>query len=175
MGHPWHRGSTSKAHRPAFDKKELNKIFKGEQSAVRRNRQLKIPCGKPGAEEPGFGGGGRRRGRPFLAEGREVSGPPAGQPSSLGMTPPTDSDYSRNRILLTALCSEPTSSTDTQNPESAPSLLSLVCQELSVCLKIVLALLPSRAPVPLSGRLRPDRVAGDQHCWWVTHRTQRGS
>lgn len=88
LGHPVHHVSTSKAHRPVFDKKELNKIFKGEHSAVSRNCQLKIFCGKPGSEERALGRarGGRvvSQGCPFLAEGREVRGPPAGQHSGLG-------------------------------------------------------------------------------------------
>lgn len=61
LGHPLHHVSASKGHRPVFDKKELNKIFKGEHSAVSRNCQLKIFCGKPGSEEPGLGSGGAGR------------------------------------------------------------------------------------------------------------------
>lgn len=75
--HPLHHAATSKGQRPVFDKKEPNEIFKGEHSAVSRNWELKIFCGKPGSEEPGLGrgGGGRQRpgqGCPFLAEGRAV-------------------------------------------------------------------------------------------------------
>lgn len=46
-----------------FNKKELNKIFKGEHSAESRNCRLKIFCGEAGSEEPGLGSGdgGRQR------------------------------------------------------------------------------------------------------------------
>lgn len=54
-GAPLHHAATSKGRGPVFDKKELNKIFKGEHSAVSRNWELKIFCGKPGSEGPGLG------------------------------------------------------------------------------------------------------------------------
>ena len=68
-----------------LDKKELNKIFKREHSAVSRNCQLKIFCGKPGSEDPGLGGGAGA-GLPLPAEGR-LDGAPAGQRSGLGAGP----------------------------------------------------------------------------------------
>ena len=77
------------------DKKELNKIFKRERSAVSRNRQLKIFCGKPGSEEPGLGDGAVA-GLPLPAEGRLDGGArwTVLQPGS--WPPPVDLDPSRN-------------------------------------------------------------------------------
>lgn len=100
-----------------FNKKELNKIFKGEHSAVSRNCRLKIPCGHPGSAEPGVQveveveavAAAGRRAAPS-AEGKESGASPLHSTPALGLAPTYNLDPSRNRILAAALCLKPTSS-----------------------------------------------------------------
>lgn len=113
---------------PVFDRKELNKIFKGEHSAVSRDCQLKIFCGEPGLGR----GAGRRQHRvtsqgcPFLVAGRELRGPPTGQQSAIGagphlqtqIIPETECGWQLSALSLPALC-------DFQNPDSSPEAQDL--------------------------------------------------
>lgn len=146
MGHPVRHVSTSKAHRPVFDKKELNKIFKGEHSAVSRNRQLKIFCGKPGSEERALdrAGGGRVMSQavPSWLRAEKSGAHPLDSTLALGLAGTYRLDCSRKRILLADLCLERIGSTRLPKPAISPSLPSLVFRKPSLCPHIAPALLP---------------------------------
>lgn len=146
LGHPVRHVSTSKAHRPVFDKKELNKIFKGEHSAVSRNRQLKIFCGKPGSEERALdrAGGGRvvSQAVPSWLRAEKSGAHPLDSTLALGLAGTYRLDCSRKRILLSDLCLERIGSTRLPKPAISPSLPSLVFRKPSLCPHIAPALLP---------------------------------